>query len=96
MPIDRSTVEHVARLARLSLSPEEIDRFTTELTVILAYVDQLSAVDTNGVEPQSQFVEAENVFRPDRVEPSLPREQALGNSASHDDQFFHVPRVIGG
>lgn len=96
MPIDRPTVEHVARLARLNLPPEEIDQFTTELAVILSYVDQLSQVDTTGVEPLSQFIEAENVFRPDSIEPSLSQAAALANAPARDEQFFLVPKVIGG
>ena len=95
MPLSRAEVEHIARLARLHLSPEEIDTYTRELTVILEYVDQLRAVDTTGVEPREQFITAENVFRDDVVKPSLPREQALANGPDHDGEYFHVPKVIG-
>ena len=95
MPLSRAEVEHIARLARLHLSPEEIDAYTRELTVILEYVDQLRAVDTTGVEPREQFITAENVFRDDVVKPSLPREQALANAPDHDGEYFHVPKVIG-
>jgi aspartyl-tRNA(Asn)/glutamyl-tRNA(Gln) amidotransferase subunit C len=95
MPLSREHVEHIARLARLSLTPTEIERYTTELTVILGYIDQLADVDTAGVEPQNQFVKAENVFRDDLVEPSLPRDLVLRNAPQHDEEFFLVPRVLG-
>ncbi len=96
MPLSNAQVEHIARLARLNLTPEEIERYTTDLTVILDYIDQLKTVDTEGVEPQNQFVKAENVFREDIAEPSLPRDKALGNAPKQDGEFFLVPKVIGG
>lgn len=96
MPLTKEQVEHIAQLARLKLSAKEIETFTHDLSVILDYVDQLKTVDTEGVEPQQQFIEAENVFREDEVRPSLSVEKALGNAPEHDGQFFLVPRVIGG
>ena len=95
MPLTKEQVEQVASLARLKLSPQEIEKFTKELTVILEYVDQLKSVDTEGVEPKDQFISAENVFREDRVRPSLPREKALANAPDKDEEFFRVPKVIG-
>lgn len=96
MPLSKAQVEHIARLARLNLTPNEIERYTTELTVILDYIDQLKSVDTEGVEPQNQFITAENVFREDIAEPSLPRDKALANAPQQDGEFFLVPKVIGG
>ena len=95
MPLTKEQVEHIAVLARLKLSPNEIEKFTRELTVILEYVDQLKSVNTDGVEPKDQFISAKNVFRKDIVRPSLPREQALANAPDQDDEFFRVPKVIG-
>lgn len=95
MPLTKVQVEQVAALARLKLSPQEIEKFTNELTVILDYVSQLESVNTEGVEPKDQFISAENVFREDKVRPSLPREQALANAPDKDDEFFRVPKVIG-
>ena len=94
MPLSCAQVEHIAKLARLNLSPAEIEKFTHELTAILSYVDQLQTVDTTGVEPQNQFIKAENVFREDIVEDSLPREEALKNAPDRDEEYFHVPKVI--
>ena len=95
MPLTKEQVEHIAVLARLKLSPIEIEKFTHELTVILEYVDQLKTVNTDGVEPKDQFISAENVFRRDIVRPSLSRDEALANAPERDDEFFRVPKVIG-
>lgn len=95
MPLSRAQVEHIAKLARLNLTPDEIEKYTRELTVILTYIDQLQAVNTDGVEPQNQFITAENVFREDKPAPSLDRPEALRNAPDHDEEYFHVPKVIG-
>jgi len=95
MPLTKEQVEHIAVLARLKLSPNEIEKFAHELTVILEYVDQLKSVNTEGVEPKDQFISAENVFRNDIVRPSLSREKALANAPDKDNEFFRVPKVIG-
>ena len=95
MPLTNEQVEHIGVLARLKLSPKEIEKFAHELTVILEYVDQLKSVNTDGVEPKDQFISAENVFRNDIVKPSLSRAEALANSSEKDDEFFRVPKVIG-
>lgn len=95
MPLTKEQVEQVAALARLKLSPPEIENFAKDLTVILDYVDQLKAVNTDGVEPKDQFIKAENVFREDEIKPSLSREQALANAPDKDEEFFRVPKVIG-
>lgn len=95
MPLTKEQVEHIAVLARLKLSPDEVEKFTQELTVILKYVDQLKSVNTEGVEPKDQFISAENVFRSDISRPCLSREEALSNAPDKDDEFFRVPKVIG-
>jgi aspartyl-tRNA(Asn)/glutamyl-tRNA(Gln) amidotransferase subunit C len=95
MPLSTAQVEHIAKLARLNLTPDEIEKFTRELTVILTYIDQLQTVNTDGVEPQNQFITAENVFREDIPAQSLPRPEALRNAPDHDEEYFHVPKVIG-
>lgn len=95
MPLDQDQVRHVARLARLTLSDEEVARFSRELTVVLDYIDELQQVNTDGVSPREQFVSAENVFREDEVCPSLPRETTLALAPEADDRYFLVPRVIG-
>jgi len=95
MPLSREQVEHIAKLARLNLTPAEIEKYTHDLTVILSYIDQLQAVNTEGVEPQNQFIRAENVFREDIADKSLPRSEALRNAPDRDEEYFHVPKVLG-
>lgn len=89
--IDREQVLHVARLARLELSEEEIERISTELSGILEHVDRISALDLDDVEPTSHVVALENVFRPDVPDPSLPRELALANAPDPAGGAFQVP-----
>ena len=95
MSLAREDVEKVALLARLDLSRDEIDRLTAELQQIVGYVDLLSQADTDGVEPMAHAVEVSNVFAEDVVRPSLPRAEALVNSARHSDEAFLVPAVLG-
>jgi aspartyl-tRNA(Asn)/glutamyl-tRNA(Gln) amidotransferase subunit C len=95
MPLSREQVEHVAKLARLNLTPFETEKFTHELTVILSYIDQLALANVDGIDPQSRLVSAENVFRQDTVRPSLSQEAALQNAPKRDDGYFVVPKVIG-
>jgi aspartyl-tRNA(Asn)/glutamyl-tRNA(Gln) amidotransferase subunit C len=96
MPISREEVERVSLLGRLRLTPEELDKMTTQLGQILGYIALLSEVDTAGVEPMAHAVEVSNVLRDDRVRPSLPRAEALANAPHHDDQCYLVPAVLGG
>ncbi len=96
MAVNREDVEHIAELARLRFSEEELNNFTGQLNDILAYVDKLNELDTENVEPLSHPVEGNNVFREDEVKPSIDRDEALKNAPEKDEQFFHVPKVIGG
>ena len=93
--LTRADFEKVALLARLQLSEAELDTMTGQLAQIVGYVDQLSEVDTEGVEPMAHAVEVANVFVEDIVEPSLPREQALANAPRHNDRGYLVPAVLG-
>ena len=89
--IDREQVLHVARLARLELSEEEIERMTGELSGILEHVDRITALDLDSVEPTTHVVELFNVLRPDEPDPSLPREVALEPAPDPADGAFRVP-----
>lgn len=95
MSLDRATVEKVSLLARLRLTEEELNLMTTQLDKIVGYIDQLSELDTENVEPLSHAVELSNVFADDQVESSLPREQALANAPKADDECYRVPAVLG-
>ena len=93
--LTRADVEKVALLARLRLSESELETMTGQLAQIVGYVDQLAEVDTEGVEPMAHAVETANVFAEDRVEPSLPPEQALANAPRHNNRGYLVPAVLG-
>ncbi|TWU27328.1 Asp-tRNA(Asn)/Glu-tRNA(Gln) amidotransferase subunit GatC [Bythopirellula polymerisocia] len=95
MAITRSDVEKVSLLARLQFSDSELDRLTGELAQIVEYVDHLSEVPTEGIEPMAHAVEVHNVFVSDEVMPSLPRDKALANAPRHNDRAFLVPPVLG-
>jgi len=97
MSIDRSTVRHVARLARLSLSPEEEERTAAQLGHVLEYIERLEAVDISGVEPLSfagDPAEAQRALREDEPRPGLPREKVLAEAPEQDGSAFLVPRII--
>ncbi len=89
--IDREQALHVARLARLRLEEEEIERMTGELSTILDHIEKIGELDLDGVEPTSHVVELENVLRPDEPRPSLPREAALAQAPDTDGSGFRVP-----
>jgi aspartyl-tRNA(Asn)/glutamyl-tRNA(Gln) amidotransferase subunit C len=89
--IDRDQVLHVARLARLRLEGEEVERMARELSGILDHVDRIAALDLDEVEPTSHVVALENVLREDRPRASLSREEALANAPDSDQGSFKVP-----
>jgi len=89
--IEREQVLHVARLARLRLTEEEVERMTGELSGILEHVDRIGELDLEGVEPTSHVVKLENVLRPDEPRPSLSREAALAEAPDPADGAFRVP-----
>lgn len=89
--IDREQVLHVAKLARLELSEDEVSRMTGELSAILDHIEKISALDLDGVPPTTHVVEVPNALRPDEPRPSLPREVALANAPAVDDDGFSVP-----
>ncbi len=94
MNLTRDDVAQVALLARLRLSPDELDDFTGQLTKIVGFVEQLNELDTTGVEPLAHGVELRNVFREDKLGPALPREAALANAPARSDDSFLVPAVL--
>ncbi|ADV63489.1 aspartyl/glutamyl-tRNA(Asn/Gln) amidotransferase subunit C [Isosphaera pallida ATCC 43644] len=94
MRLTPEQVRDVALLARLRLSETELERFTTQLGAILDYIDQLATLDTEGVEPLAHGIEVVNVFREDRVEPPLKRDDALANAPKRNAEAFLVPAVL--
>lgn len=94
MAVTVKEVEHVAKLARLEFSKEEIVKFTKQFNQILEYMEKLEELDTSKVEPLSHVIEVSNVLRDDEVRPSYPVEEILRNAPSRTDKFFKVPKVI--
>ncbi len=95
MAISREEVEKVSLLGRLLLSQEELDKMTTQLGDILHYMDLLSEVDTEEVEPMAHALDVSDVFRDDRTRPGLDRDEALANAPNRDDECYRVPAVLG-
>ena len=89
--IDREQVLHVAKLARLRLTDDEVERMSGELSTILGHIETISELDLEGVAPTSHVVQLENVLRPDEPRPSLPRERALEPAPDASDDGFRVP-----
>ncbi len=94
MKISLKEVSHIAHLARLELTEEELEKFSIQLSKILSYMDKLNELDTSNIEPTSHVIPIKNVFRDDVVFPSLSSEEALRNSPERTDNFFRVPRII--
>ncbi len=92
--ISRETVEHVATLARLHLTDDEIDRMRMQLSKILDAIETLRDVDTSHVGPTASVIELENVMRDDEVRLGIGREAALANAPLRDDPFLRVPTVL--
>lgn len=89
--IDRDQVLHVARLARLRLEPEEVERMAGELSGILEHVDRIGALDLDDVAPTTHVVGLENVLRADEPAPSLERDLALAGAPDPEAGSFRVP-----
>jgi aspartyl-tRNA(Asn)/glutamyl-tRNA(Gln) amidotransferase subunit C len=89
--IEREQVEHVARLARLKLTDEEVERMASELSGILEHVERISELDLDGVEPTSHVIALENVLRPDEPRPSWPAEEVLESAPDPASGSFRVP-----
>jgi len=94
-PLQRADVARVARLARLTLSDEELDLFTEQLGNVLEHANDMSAIDLEGVEPTAHPFGLINVFRSDVITPSLDREELLREAPDADSGRFAVPRILG-
>jgi len=94
--LTRADVEHVAFLARLRLTDEELDRLEGQLNHILDQYAKLSELDTSAIPPTAQTIELENILREDVARPSLAVEDVLGNAPTTDGDFIIVPPILGG
>ncbi len=94
MKISLEEIEHIALLARLSLSEQEKELFGLQLSSILEYMEQLNELNTKNIEPTSHVLPLSNVMRDDTLKDSIPRENALMNAPEHTEKFYRVPRII--
>ena len=92
--ISREEVAHLARLSRLAVTEQELDRFAGQLDVILQSVARVGEVAADDIPPMSHAVPMTNVYRPDVVTPSLPRDAVLAEAPSVEDDKFRVPRIL--
>jgi len=88
------SIEHLAQLARLSVSDNEKALFANQIDGILSYMDKLNELDTENVEPTSHVISLSNVVREDLPKDSLEREDALMNAPDKTDKFYRVPKII--
>jgi aspartyl-tRNA(Asn)/glutamyl-tRNA(Gln) amidotransferase subunit C len=94
MSVDIDKVRHIAKLARIAMSEEELGRLVPELNNILGWIEQLSEVDTEGVEPLTAVVEQKLRLRDDVVNDGECRDEVLANAPDAQHGFFAVPKVI--
>lgn len=94
MAITQKEVEHVALLARLNFSEEELEAFTRQLGDILESIKKLEELDTTDVEPMAHVLPVHNVFREDEVKEGLPRDAALEGAPDVEEGQFKVPKIV--
>ena len=92
--VTKKDLDNVAVLSRLSIPEEQAEKYMGDMNALLTYVDNLSNVDTDNVQPTTYALPMQNVFREDVVKPSLDREAALSNAPLQDNGYFKVPRVL--
>jgi aspartyl-tRNA(Asn)/glutamyl-tRNA(Gln) amidotransferase subunit C len=92
--LTRADVEHVARLARLALTDDEIERLTGDLAAVLAHAADVASLDLDGVPPTAHPLPLRNVLRADVVRPSLDRDEVLASAPAAEDGRFRVPRIL--
>jgi aspartyl-tRNA(Asn)/glutamyl-tRNA(Gln) amidotransferase subunit C len=93
--ISPAEVAHVARLARLDVTDDELAMFTEQLGAVLDHAADVEALDTAGVPPTAHPLPLRNVFRPDVARPSLDRDEVLAEAPDVEDNRFRVPRILG-
>lgn len=94
MKITEDEVRHIVKLARLTLSEEELQTYRGQLNTIIGHVEQLGELDTGGIEPTSHVLPITNVMRDDLSAPSLSNGEALQNAPDPSGKFYRVPKII--
>ncbi|MCD7781071.1 MAG: Asp-tRNA(Asn)/Glu-tRNA(Gln) amidotransferase subunit GatC [Candidatus Gastranaerophilales bacterium] len=91
--ISTDDVKHVAKLARLELTDDEINKYSKQLGDILKYVEQMNEVDTTGIEPMPHAIPVYNVMREDKVKYEETKQEMMANAPYEEDGFFRVPKI---
>ncbi|MFH1073963.1 MAG: Asp-tRNA(Asn)/Glu-tRNA(Gln) amidotransferase subunit GatC [Candidatus Firestonebacteria bacterium] len=94
MMITRKDVLHVARLSHLKFKEEELDLFTSQLEVMIRFVDKLKEVNTEGIDPTSSVLPVTNVMREDEVKPSFSQDKALSNAPEKELGHYKIPKMM--
>jgi aspartyl-tRNA(Asn)/glutamyl-tRNA(Gln) amidotransferase subunit C len=92
--ISEEQVKHVAHLARLAITEEEAQKFTSQLDAIISFAEQLNELDTTNIKPTSHVLDMKNILREDQSKAGLPREEVLKNAPDHDNGQIRVPSII--
>ena len=96
MSLSEHDVRHVAMLARLALTDEEVETMRADLNSILGHIDEIQRLDLSGVSPMAHAVRVVNVTRPDVIVPSLPQSAAVMNAPQSENGAFVIPQIVGG
>jgi len=94
MSIDKDTVKHISKLARISLDEKKIDSLSRDLTSIMRFIENLNKLNTDKIEPLSSIINSSLKYRKDEINDGKIRDQILKNSPEKNDEFFVVPKVI--
>lgn len=94
MSVTIKDVEHIAKLAKLKFSDEEMEKLQVDLNKVLSYIDKLNELNLNDVEPLENINSTENIFREDETKPGVKKEEALKNAPSKTKDYFEVPKVL--
>lgn len=92
--ISKEQVKHVAHLARLAVTEDEVEKMADELSAIIKYAEQLNELDTEGVEPTTHVLDMKNVMRKDEPREWITQEEALKNAPDKQDGLFRVPSIL--
>ena len=94
MSIDKNTVKHISKLARISLNDKKIDSLSKDLSSIIKFIERLNKLNTDNVKPLTSIIDASLKSRKDEIRDGKIRDQILKNSPENNDEFFVVPKVI--
>ena len=94
MSIDKNTVKHISKLARISLDDEKIDRLSKDLSSIIKFIEKLNELKTDKTKPLTSIINSSLKLRKDEIKDGKIRDQILKNSPEKNDEFFVVPKVI--